>query len=307
MDNADLIAEGPDFMASAVRAGHPKIIDLLCKKGVKLEYPPNNVSMAGDDPLWSVNYRKTPFLLQACQMGNVDVVQHLVTLGQPLFQLGHIMLSRRKANSVISNAVACAAYHGHEKLMKFLLTKASASLSDEVNVACSELNDIHKTGDYKSEFADYTPLMLAIVSDKANLEVVKQLLASQSNFNVREKSTGNNILHLAAASCPNLDIIDYLVRSLNQDMLFERNQKGDTPLNICVNTKNKPATELMEKLQATYDKSGDKADALFNSLDAEEKKKEREQQKKKEKKYAQKLKKMAERDKTTVEETAARL
>jgi hypothetical protein len=29
--------------------------------------------------------------------------------------------------------------------------------------------------------------MLAVVSEKANLDVVKQLLAAQANFNIREK------------------------------------------------------------------------------------------------------------------------
>lgn len=40
--------------------------------------------------------------------------------------------------------------------------------------------------------------MLALVSDHANLEVIKLLLAAKANFNVREKTTGDNILHLAA-------------------------------------------------------------------------------------------------------------
>lgn len=57
--------------------------------------------------------------------------------------------------------------------------------------------------------------MLAVVSEKSNLGVVKQLLASQANFNIREKTTGDNILHLAARYCPSLEVLEYLVRSLN--------------------------------------------------------------------------------------------
>lgn len=57
--------------------------------------------------------------------------------------------------------------------------------------------------------------MLAVVSEKSNDGVVKQLLASQANFNIREKTTGDNILHLAARYCPSLEVLEYLVRSLN--------------------------------------------------------------------------------------------
>lgn len=97
--------------------------------------------------------------------------------------------------------------------------------------------------------------MLAVASEKANLEVVKQLLAAHATFTNKEKHTGDNIVHLAARHCPNLEILEYLVRSLNQDMLFERNKKGDTPLSICVAQKNQAGVELLEKLQVTYDKS----------------------------------------------------
>jgi ankyrin repeat protein len=74
--------------------------------------------------------------------------------------------------------------------------------------------------------------MLAIVSEHANLECVKQLLASNATYTIREKVSGDNILHLAARSNTKLEILEYLVRSLNQEMLFERNLKGDTPLSI---------------------------------------------------------------------------
>jgi ankyrin repeat protein len=57
--------------------------------------------------------------------------------------------------------------------------------------------------------------MLAVVSDQANLEVIKLLLAAKADFNVREKTTGDNILHLAARSCVKIEILEYLTRSLN--------------------------------------------------------------------------------------------
>lgn len=131
-------------------------------------------------------------------------------------------MSRRRRNAVVSNAVGAAAFYGHAKLMKYLLTKLSISVHDEVNLAAIESQDIKpfKAGPYQPEFEGFTPLMLAIVSEKPNLDVVKSLLAAHANFTFIEKHTGDNIIHLTARYCASLDILEYLVRSLNQDMLF---------------------------------------------------------------------------------------
>jgi len=52
---------------------------------------------------------------------------------------GHICLSRRRRNSVIGNVVAAASYHGHHRLLKFILSKPEAR--EFVNVACMEQID----------------------------------------------------------------------------------------------------------------------------------------------------------------------
>lgn len=72
-------------------------------------------------------------------------------------------------------------------------------------------------------------------------------------------------------------------------MLFERNLKGDTPLSICIEKGNQRGVELLERLQAVYDKTKKNTSDLMNSLIAEEEKAEREKQRRKEKKYRQKI------------------
>jgi hypothetical protein len=118
----------------------------------------------------------------------------------------------------------------------------------QVNYTALESQDTRKSGAYTPEFEGFTPLMLAVVSDKSNLDCIKQLLAAQASFTQREKSTGDNILHLAARSATPLATMEYLVRSLSQEMLFERNLKGDTPLSICTLQKLTQHVELLEKL-----------------------------------------------------------
>jgi hypothetical protein len=88
--------------------------------------------------------------------------------------------------------------------------------------------------------------MLTLCSEFSSLEVVKILLAAKANFKVHDKLTGDNILHLAVRWSTKIEIIEYLVRSLSSDLLFERNIKGETPLSISNSLKNTRATELLE-------------------------------------------------------------
>jgi hypothetical protein len=102
------------------------------------------------DEKWSETYRKTTFLIQATQQGNLDTFQLILKTGRPIFEAGHICLSRKRHNAVTSNVVAAAAYFGHAKLLKFILTKLSSSLTDQVNLPCLESQDIRplKTGPF---------------------------------------------------------------------------------------------------------------------------------------------------------------
>lgn len=282
---------------------------MILKKGARGDMPPIMVNPLVSDPEFGKDYRKTPFAMQATICGNYEIYHMLLLSGRPMWELGHICLSRRRQNAVSGNVIACAAYHGESRILKFVLTKLSNSLTDQVNMPVTEFGDIRPlyTGGYVPEFEGFTPLMLAVVSEKANLEVVKQLLASQATFTNKEKQTGDNIVHLAARHCANLEILEYLVRSLNQDMLFERNKKGETPLSICEAHKNQAGIALLEKLQVTYDKSRQKTGDLLAQLELEEERAEKEKQKRKEKKYRAKLQKLAERDHCTAEETKNRL
>ena len=88
--------------------------------------------------------------------------------------------------------------------------------------------------------------MLALCTEHASLDVVKNLLAAKADFNVHDKLTGDNVLHLAVRWSIKIEIIEYLVRSLKSDLLFERNLKGETPYSICSSLKNKKVAELLE-------------------------------------------------------------
>ena len=52
--------------------------------------------------------------------------------------------------------------------------------------------------------------MLALCTEHASLDVVKLLLAAKADFNVHDKLSGDNILHLAVRWSIKIEIIEYL-------------------------------------------------------------------------------------------------
>jgi hypothetical protein len=90
-------------------------------------------------PEYQENYRKSPFLIQAACQGNQEIFQILLQNGRDIKDAGHICLSRRRRNSVISNVVAAASYHGHSTLLKFILQRPEAR--EFVNIPCMEQVD----------------------------------------------------------------------------------------------------------------------------------------------------------------------
>lgn len=85
-------------------------------------------------------------------------------------------------------------------------------------------------------------------------------------------------------------------------MLFERNNKGETPLTICQLNKNAKGVELLEQLQVRYDNTHQKAGDLLALLEEEELKESIEKIKRKEKKWRSKIAKIAEKNGLTFEE-----
>ncbi len=71
--------------------------------------------------------------------------------------------------------VGAAAYHGHPRILKFILARLGNNLLKQINLPSLESQDIRplKSSAYSPEFEGFTPLMLALVSENANLEIVK--------------------------------------------------------------------------------------------------------------------------------------
>jgi hypothetical protein len=204
---------------------------------------------------------------------------------------GAFCISKRRRNVVSGNVISAAAYHGNAKLLKFVLTRMDIGMYG--NIAALETSG-KGSGSFVQELSGYTPLMLACVGDKSNLETVKVLLSAGATFATRDRE-GSNILHLTAKFGKN-NVLEYLVKNLPADYLFERNQKGETPLTICEQAKDEQGIALLEGLQVQYDRSNQKAGDLLDFLEAEEEREKREKAKRKEKKYLNKVSKIAKKE-----------
>ena len=167
---------------------------------------------------------------------------------------------------MISNVIGCAAWHGRPKVLEKVITRLGKNYIDFEAV---EQADKHAKAPapFKKELHRYTPFMLAAARDDANLDCVKLLLKHGANFNCRDEC-GNTVLHVAALNGNN-KTLDYLSKNLKIN-LFERNQKGETALNICQTLKNPEGVKCLEQYQVEYDKSRTQAEELLEELHKEE-------------------------------------
>jgi hypothetical protein len=62
----------------------------------------------------------------------------LLQNGRDIKEVGHICLSRRKHNSIISNVVGAAAYFGNAKVLKFIIARLDKATFEQVNLPALE-------------------------------------------------------------------------------------------------------------------------------------------------------------------------
>lgn len=86
--------------------------------------------------------------------------------------------------------------------------------------------------------------MLSVAKGEDNLECTKTLLKNGANFNVKD-DFGNTVIHVAAMNGNN-KALNYLSKNLRIN-LFERNQSGETALNICNTLKNVEGVKILEQ------------------------------------------------------------
>ena len=146
--------------------------------------------------------------------------------------------------------------------------------------------------------------MLSVARGEDNLECSKTLLKNGANFNCKDEY-GNTVLHIAAMNGNN-KALNYLSKNLKIN-LFERNQSGETALNICSTLKNAEGAKILEQHAKEYDVSQAIAEKLLEQLGQEEEHDEEAKAKRKQKKWRNKVNKIAKQENISVEEVEKRL
>ena len=198
---------------------------------------------------------------------------------------------------VISNLIGCAAYHGKKNMLESLIKMMGKHSVD--NEAVEKLDLDSKEKKYVREFARYTPLMLAVAKGDKCLECVKTLLQNEADSTVKDED-GNNLLHIAASNGNN-KILDYLSKNLKIN-IFDRNNQGETPLNICQSNKNSEGAKILEQYTDEYDSSKKQAEELLDEIQKEEEMTEEARAKRRQKKWRQKINKLAKQENKSPEE-----
>jgi hypothetical protein len=178
-----------------------------------------------------------PLAIQAAIGGDIDIFKFLVDRGANILAVGHIGLSRKIKNSIISNIIGAAAFYGRVNLLHFILEKMNHSRKLDVNIKCIEKKaKALKQFSMTKDFSDFTPAHLTISSEfnsqDDSIEIIKILMKYKADFNTIDFNK-NNILHLAARF-NKLRIVKFILEELGsfKHMLNELNKEGQTPVAI---------------------------------------------------------------------------
>ena len=100
---------------------------------------------------------------------------------------------------------------------------------------------------------------------------MKILFKKDVQHGVTEKSTGNNILHLASKHSTDIEVLEYVVKYARVD-IFARNNAGETALVIAESVGNQAGVQIIEECQECLDDTAKKTDELMAQLVDEENK-----------------------------------
>ncbi len=147
--------------------------------------------------------------------------------GVSLRERGHIGFSPKKKNSIISSILGALAYNGHSSAMKWYTMSPKYHGEIDFEFKATERKVLAGSGSMVKEVTGYTPLMLAVVSGDANIDIVKHLIEFSGCRADVSDSRGNTLIHLSVMyNCP--EILNYLVQMKKSINVFARNNNGET-------------------------------------------------------------------------------
>ena len=217
--------------------------------------------------MYKENYLQVelPMIILAAIGGDIDIYKYLLDQGVNSSTLGHIGLSRKLKNSVISNVIGASAFYGRINLLHYILEKSANSKKLEINQKTIEKKSKTKQFSLQKEFTDFTPLHLSfandLISEDDQIEVIKLLHRYKSELTSLDWNR-NNILHLAV-KFNKKRIVKFILEDLKLvDMNEVSNKEGQTAMAIA---KSMEANEIFNYLQS-FSKSSQTGNDLEEEL-----------------------------------------
>ncbi len=173
LEKVDLLKHGDEVIQACIKFKKPEMLQFFLDKGCNILHPPDSISKTFTEDQSEVDaYRKSPFIIQAAVWGDLKTFKLVEANCLDTNETGHVLLSKKRKNSVISNVIGAAAHAGNASVLKYLLTRAF-----NVNLEAIEKTDPHSgKSAFQKEMIGYTPVMLAIVGGDKNADVIKLLL-----------------------------------------------------------------------------------------------------------------------------------
>ena len=170
-----------------------------------------------------------PLLIQAAIGGDIEILKYLISKGfKDIDNVGHIALSKKQKNSVVSNVIGAAAYYGKTAMLEYLLKTYERKV--DINLKAIEKKGKKKHMSLTKEYSGFNAVTLAIAgdaNDETTIEVMKILDGYKVNEDVDFKE--NNMLHIAARF-GRLGVVKHIIEDLDMERLAkETNKDGQTP------------------------------------------------------------------------------
>ena len=170
-----------------------------------------------------------PLVIQAAIGGDIEILKYLISKGfNDIDSVGHIALSKKQRNSVVSNVIGAAAYYGKTSMLEYLLKTYERKV--DINLKAIEKKGKKKHMSLTKEYSGFNAVALAIAGDANDdtaIEVMKVLDKYKVNEDVDFRE--NNMLHIAARF-GRLGVVKHIIEELDMERLAkETNKDGQTP------------------------------------------------------------------------------
>ena len=196
------------------------------------------------------NYQdvECPVAILAAIGGDIDIYKYLTDRGVNCSSVGHIGLSKKLKNSVISNVIGASAFYGRINLLHFILEKTASFTKLDINHKSIEKKSKTKQYSLHKEFADFTPVHLGLNdfnSEDDSIEILKLLQRYNCDMSALDWNR-NNILHLAV-KFNKKRVVKFILEDLKfLDMIDLSNKEGQTAIAIA---KSMDADDILSYLQ----------------------------------------------------------